>query len=176
VRVTARIPLGAIIILAGAMALGGCSNKGLHRIQSSGPGPDEFLILPNKPLTAPKDYDVLPAPTPGGSNLVDQDPMADAVVALGGKASALDAQGVPASDGALVAQASRYGVPANTRTSLAEADAKFRKRQGRLTSVRLFSVDRYEQAYRRQALDPFSETWRFRNAGIATPTSPPKNE
>ena len=171
-----RRPLGAIIIMIGAVALGGCADKGLHRIQSQGTGPDEFLILPNKPLTAPKDYAVLPAPTPGGRNLVDQNPISDAVVALGGNASALELKGVPASDGALVTQASRYGVPVDTRVTLAEEDAKFRKRQGRLSSIRLFKVDRYEQAYRRQALEPFSETRRFRNAGASTPTSRPQSE
>jgi len=170
-----RMPLGAII-LTGAVALSGCADKGLRQVQSSGQGPDEFLIMPNKPLTAPKDYDVLPAPTPGGSNLVDQHPTSDAIVALGGSASAIDDSGVPASDGSLVAQASRFGVPANTRTALAEEDADFRKRQGRLSSFKLFKVDRYEQAYRRQSLDPFSETGRFRRAGLGTPTAPPRNE
>lgn len=170
-----RIPLGAIILI-GTVAVSGCADKGLRRLESAGPGPDEFLVLPTKPLTAPKDYDVLPAPTPGGSNLVDQNPKADAVVALGGRASALEVQGVPASDGALVAQASRYGVPANTRVALAEEDAAFRKRQGRLSSIRLFKVDRYEQAYRRQKIEPFSETRRFRNAGASTPTSPPQGD
>jgi len=170
-----RIPLGAII-LTGAIALSGCSSKGLRQLQPSGPGPDEFLILPNKPLTAPKDYDVLPAPTPGGANLVDQNPTSDAIVALGGRASDLDATGVPASDGTLVAQASRYGVPANTRATLAAEDAKFRKNQGRLTRFRIFPVDRYEQAYRRNALDAHSINNEFRRAGFATPSAPPRNE
>lgn len=170
-----RMPLG-VIILAGTVALGGCSSKGLRQLQPSGPGPDEFLILPSKPLTAPSDYGVLPPPTPGGANLVDQNPTADAVAALGGRPSTLNETGVPASDGTLVAQASRYGVPVNTRAVLAEADAKFRKRQGRLTRIRLFPVDRYEQAYRRHSLDPFTETRRFRRSGIGTPTAPPRNE
>lgn len=170
-----RIPLVAII-LTGALALGGCGDKGLRQLDSPGTGPDEFMILPNKPLTAPKDYDVLPAPTPGGSNLVDQYPNSDAVVALGGRATALENNGVPASDGTLVAQASRFGVPANTRTVLAEEDAKFRKRQGRWSRIKLFKVDRYEQAYRREKLDPYSETGRFRRAGADTPSVPPRGE
>lgn len=167
-----RKTLGAII-LTGTVALSGCGNTGLRQIQSTGTGPDEFLILPNKPLTAPTDYEVLPAPTPGGTNLVDQNPVSDAVVALGGRASSLEAKGVPVSDGNLVAQASRYGVPSNTRVALAEEDAKFRKRQGRLSGIRLFPVDRYAQAYRRQTLEPYSESERFRQAGFPTPSSPP---
>ena len=170
-----RMPLGAII-LAGAVALSGCADKGLRQVNSVGQGPDEFLIMPNKPLTAPKDYAVLPAPTPGGSNLVDQNPNADAMIALGGNAAAIESTGVPASDGTLVAQASRFGVPQNTRIALAGEDAKFRKRQGRLSSFKLFKVDRYEQAYRRQSLDPFGEAGRFRRAGLNTPSAPPRNE
>lgn len=170
-----RIPLGAIILI-GLVAVAGCSNTGLRDLQPTGPGPDEFMILPNKPLTAPKDYQVLPAPTPGGANLVDQNPKADAVVALGGQASALTPNGVPASDGALVNQASRYGVPANTRVALAETDAKFRKKQSVMTRIRLFPVDRYEQAYRREALNPFEQTNRFRRSGFGTPSSPPATE
>jgi DUF3035 family protein len=167
-----RITLGAIILL-GAVALGGCAKKELRQIESTGAGPDEFMILPNKPLTAPKDYDVLPAPTPGGANLVDQNPRSDAVVALGGRASALESKGVPASDGTLVAQASRYGVPSNTRVALAAEDAEFRKRKRRFSGWKLFPGDRYAEAYNREILDAQGETQRFRRAGFPTPSSPP---
>jgi hypothetical protein len=165
-----------IIILAVAVVLSGCANDGLRDLGSESIGPEEFMVLPVKPLTAPSDYTVLPPPTPGGSNLIDPTPKAEGVTALGGSAAALQAQVVPASDGALVAQASRYGVPSNVRQSLAEEDAEFRKRQARLSNFRLFPVDRYEQAYRRQAIDPFAETSRFRNSGFATPTAPPAGE
>ena len=79
-----RKPLGAIVLI-GLVVVAGCSKRGLRDLQPTGPGPDEFMILPNKPLTAPKDYEVLLAPTPGGANLVDPQPKADAVVALGGE-------------------------------------------------------------------------------------------
>ena len=74
----------------------------------------------------------------------------------------------------LVAQASRFGVPGDIRAALAERDAAFRKRQSRGTRIRLFPVDRYRQAYRREALDPFEEAERFRRSGFQTPTSPPE--
>ena len=148
--------------------------QGLRDLRAPGPGPDEFMILPVKPLTAPKDYAFLPAPTPGGANLTDPNPLAEAVAALGGRPAALDPAGVPASDAALVTAASRHGVAADTRASLAAEDAKFRKRQGRMTRVRLFPVDRYSQAYRKQALDPFEQTDRFRSGNAGTPTSPPQ--
>lgn len=162
----------ALILIAG-LAVAGCSKKGLMDLRTNSNGPDEFLVLPTKPLEQPKSYSELPEPTPGGSNRTDQNPNADAVAALGGRPGALVPQGVPASEGTLVAQASRYGVPAGIRGELSEEDAKFRERQSRFTRIRLFPVDRYRQAYKRYSLDPFRETERYRRAGLQTPTSPP---
>ena len=165
-------PLGIIMLIA-AVGIAGCSKTGLRNLRAPGPGPDEFMILPVKPLTAPQDYSTLPTPNPSGGNLVDLNPIADAAVAMGGRAEATVPGGVPAADGALIAAATRNGVDPDVRQTLAEADAKFRKRQSRMTRLRLVPVDRYEQAYRRQALEPFPETERYRDAGAGTPTSPP---
>jgi len=172
-----RGALGAIIILGTALTLSACADKGLRDLSSNSVGPDEFMVLPAKPLTQPQDYDVLPAPTPGGANLTDQNPLADAVASVGGNPRALERTGrVPTSDGALVSYVSRNGVPANIRQILAEQDAEFRKRQGRLTRIRLFRVDRYDQAYRREALNPFSVARQNAVRGIATPTHPPETD
>ena len=168
-----RIALG-IIVLALAMGVSGCSKKGLMDLRTNSQGPDEFLILPVKPLTIPADRTSLPTPTPGQANLTDQNPNADAIAALGGNPARLGDQGIPATDGALVTQASRHGVPADIRTTLAEADQKFRDRQRRGTRIRLFPVDRYAQAYRRSKIDPFDEVERYRRSGFQTPTSPPE--
>jgi len=167
-------PLG-IIMLISAVGVAGCSGKGLRYLPAPAAGPDEFLILPVKPLTAPQDYSVLPAPSPGSSNLVDQNPIGDAAVAMGGRAEATVPGGIAAADSALVTASSRYGVEPDVRETLAKADVKFRKRQSRMTRVRLLPVDRYEQAYRRQTLEPFPENERYRRAGAGTPTAPPKN-
>ncbi len=155
------------------MGLSACSDKGLRQLRNPGDGPDEFRVLPVKPLSPPESYTALPTPTPGGTNLVDPNPNADAVVALGGSERALNSTAIPSSDGALVTATRRYGVPGDIRQTLAQEDADFRRRQGRLSGVRLFPVDRYSQAYRREALDPFDETERFRNYGIGTVSSPP---
>ena len=171
-----RIPLATIVVTA-AIAVSGCSNKGLKDIRPQGPGPDEFGILPVKPLTNPNDYSFLPAPTPGGANLTDPTPKADAVVALGGSAAALDpGKGIPSQDQALVVASSRYGVPANTRQVVAQEDEEFRKRQGRFTRIRLFPVDRYEQVYRKESLDPYKQAEALRRQGFATPAAPPFGE
>jgi hypothetical protein len=163
------------IIIVAALALAGCSGGGLRELSKASAGPDEFLILPNKPLTAPTDYNNLPTPTPGGTNLVDQHPIADAVAALGGRPELYATNGVSPSDAGLLAQTSRYGVPPNTRVTLAEEDARFRKRKAILSKFRLFKVDRYEQSYKSQTIDPFTQAGRLQNAGIRIPTAPPRN-
>lgn len=170
-----RLPLGAII-LGLAAVVGGCSgNKGLIQLHSTGRGPEEFSVMPVKPLTEPANYTSLPAPTPGGINLVDTDPRAEAITALGGRASAQSAQGVSSSDVALVNQASRYGVPANTRVALSETDAEFRKRRSKafFSRLKLGRFDHYNEAYKGEAVDPYFESQRFRTGGALTPSSPP---
>ncbi len=172
-----RIPLGAII-LGSVVVVGGCSNKGLIQLQSSGRGPEEFSVMPVKPLTEPSNFTTLPTPTPGGTNLVDTNPRAEAIAALGGRASAQSAQGVSSGDVALVNQASRYGVPSNTRVELAETDEEFRKRKSKafLSRLKLGRFDHYNEAYKDQAVEPYSESQRFRRGGALTPSSPPASK
>lgn len=159
------------VILALAACAGG--DHGLRDLRSSGGGPDEFRVMPMGPLTLPDDLNTLPTPTPGGSNITDPTPAADAVAVLGGNPNALIPNGIPAGDRALVAAARRGGVDPAIRQTLAEEDAAFRNRQARLG---LFGGrDRYFQAYSRQALDAYTELQRFRNAGVATPSAPPLN-
>jgi DUF3035 family protein len=170
-----RLPLGAIIL--GLVAVvGGCAgDKGLVQLYNNGRGPEEFSVMPVKPLTEPANYTSLPTPTPGGTNLVDTDPRAEAITALGGRASAQSAQGVASSDVALVNQASRYGVPSNTRVELAESDAEFRKRKSKafFSRLKLGRFDHYNEAYKNQAVEPYNESKRFRSGGALTPSSPP---
>ncbi len=171
-----RLPR-SILAVTLAFGVAGCSDIGLRHLEAPGDGPDEFSVMPVKPLTQPKDYSFLPAPTPGGGNLTDPNPKADAVVALGGSEAALNANtAIPSSDAALVTASSRYGVPANTRQVVDTEDAEFRKKQGRWTRLRLFKVDRYEQVYQRQALDAEAQNQAARRVGLETPSAPPGNE
>jgi hypothetical protein len=165
-----------MFLMLAVLAVAGCSNAGLRDLRSNSAGPDEFLIQPVKPLQAPDNYNALPPPIPGGANLVDPQPNADAVAALGGRPSALVPQGVPASDGALVQYASRNGVPEDIRPVLAAEDQQYRERRGRLTQFRLFRTDRYNQVYSRYRLDPFAEQRRYRQAGAQTPSAPPERD
>lgn len=159
------------VILTLAACAGG--NRGLRDLRSNNGGPDEFRVMPVQPLTLPDDLRSLPAPTPGGTNITDPTPNADAVAVLGGNPNALVAAGIPASDGPLVTAARRNGVDPAIRETLASEDAAFRNRQARFG---IFGGrDRYFSAYSRQALDAYSELQRFRNAGVATPSAPPQN-
>ncbi len=162
--------------LVAALTLAACSSNRtpeLMHVRSTTAGPDEFGILPTKPLVMPESLEALPEPAPGGSNLTDPTPEADAVAALGGNPDRLKGKGVPAGDGALVARAARYGSGADIRAQLAAEDLEYRrKHDGRLLE-RLFNVNVYFKAYRPMALDQAVELERWRKLGLRTPAAPP---
>lgn len=163
------------LAIAALVALTACTggDRGLRVLSSPGDGPDEFAVMPVAPLEIPEDLSALPAPTPGGANLTDPTPVADAVVALGGNPNATRAGGIPTSDRALVSQASRNGVDPSIRATLAAEDEAFRNRRARFG---LFSRrDRYFSAYANQSLNAYQELIRFRNLGVAVPSAPPAN-
>lgn len=164
----------AILAVTMAAALGACGSREpvLMNLASSTQGPDEFAIVPNKPLEAPESFTNLPPPTPGRGNRVDPTPEADAILALGGRPGA--AATTPAADAGIVASVSRYGVDPNIRTVLAREDLEFRRRKDGRLLERLFSVNVYFRAYSRQSLDKYAELERFRRLGVRTPAAPPK--
>lgn len=160
--------------LAGLAACGGDAQ--LMNLQSSQNSPDEFSVLPTKPLSMPADLAVLPAPTPGGANITDPTPFADAVGAMGGNPAALADNGIAAQDQALVAYASRAGNDPQVRQNLAEADARWRGRNGPRPLERLANTNVYNRAYKAVALDPYAEQLRWQRAGARTPSAPPTPE
>lgn len=162
-----------IICLIAALGLSACGESSLRDLNDPAAGPEEFSILPTKELQEPANYAALPVPTPGQANLVDPTPKADAVAALGGNPARVSDTGIPSSDSALIASASRYGVPANIRATTSAEDAEFRKRRGRFTNIRLFKTDRYADVYKRQILDSNRTLDVFRRAGRKTPAAPP---
>ncbi|MEL7165922.1 MAG: DUF3035 domain-containing protein [Pseudomonadota bacterium] len=164
-----------ILCIIAITALGACSGEpDLRNLRSLGNGPDEFALVPSKPLEAPESYIALPQPTPGGVNRTDQRPLEEAYASLGGRATSPSAP-IPGADAALVNHATRFGVEPGIRTTLASADQKFRDRQRRLSNIRLFKEDIYAQIYRRQALNPARVAAQYRAAGIPTPSAPPAN-
>lgn len=168
-----------VLALAGAalLALPACGRNDrvptMMHLRSATNGPDEFAILPPKALTMPKDVSVLPDPTPGGDNLTDQHPQADAIIALGGKLST--ATGVPAADAGLVSYADRKGVTAGIRASLAADDRAFRRAHPGKPLERLFNLNTYFAAYIDSWLDAYQELARWRAAGVQTPSAPPQS-
>ena len=166
----------AILTVLAAISLAACSSgtRPLHDMRSASGGPDEFTVMPVAALEIPAEL-TLPTPTPGATNRVDPTPKADSVAALGGNPARMSAGGVPLSDSALVAAASRNGVQSDVRAVLAAEDAAFRKGKRRLGLFSILSRDRYFKAYSRFALDAYAELQRFRNLGVATPTAPPAN-
>ena len=166
----------AILVILAAATLAACSSgtRPLHDMRSASGGPDEFTVLPVGALEIPENRS-LPTPTPGATNLTDPTPKANAIVALGGRPSAVAAGGVPVADSALVAAASRRGVQSDVRAVLATEDAAFRRGKHRLGFLSFLQRDRYFKAYARSALDAYAELQRFRNLGVATPTAPPVN-
>ena len=159
------------------LALSACSrNKEprLLNITSGTEGPDEFAILPNKPLEQPENFSELPPPRPGARNRVDQTPNEDAVAALGGRPSVLFAGGIPSNDLGLVQAAGRYGVNRSIRQQLAAEDLEFRRRKDGRILERLFNVNVYFRAYEPLSLDKYAELERFRRIGVRTPAAPPE--
>ena len=163
-----------ILMIVTTLALAGCERgePRLLNLKKSQSGPDEFAILPNKPLQEPTSFAELPIPTLGQSNLADPTPFRDAVATLGGSPHRMNADG-RARDSAVLAHAGRYGTDANIRSTLAASDLEFRKaNRGRLLE-RAANVNVYFKAYAQQALDQHAELARLRSAGVRTPAAPP---
>ncbi|MCK0126518.1 DUF3035 domain-containing protein [Gelidibacter sp. F2691] len=162
------LTLSAVIFGLTACAGGDPSLMNLRATQD---GPDEFAILPTKPLQEPKNYADLPAPTPGKANLSDPTPKADAVAALGGNLGSGKLRG---GEGAVVSAASRYGVSSNIRQTLAASDLEWRKDNRGRVLERLFNVNVYYRAYEAMHLDQHRELERLRRLGLWTPAAPPE--
>lgn len=167
---------GFALAFSAALTLAGCGsdNPKLLNLEANTDGPDEFAILPTKPLEMPESLAALPEPTPGGTNITDPTPKADAYMALGGRDPG-PAGNPSASDGALVNYAARHGLSSDIRTTLASEDLEFRRaNDGRLLE-RLFSVNVYFKAYRPMSLDRYAELERWRARGLMTPSAPPED-
>ncbi|MCA0997607.1 MULTISPECIES: DUF3035 domain-containing protein [Roseobacteraceae] len=166
-----------LVLMLGVTGLVACttSDRTLHQMRNNRGTPEEFAIVPNKPLQMPQSFAELPAPTPGSANRTEQTPRQDAVAALGGNPAQLAVGEVPGRDAALVNRASRFGRDGNIRAQLAVEDAQFRKDRS-IFNWRLFKDDEYNRAYRTQMLDPYAVLNAYRGAGARTPSAPPGGE
>lgn len=164
----ARLAL-TLTIVGAAVSACGRGDPILMNIAANRDGPDEFAVLPTEPLEIPDDVATLPEPTPGGRNRVDPDPEAQAIAALGGNPGR--AQGASA---ALMAHATRFGIEAGIRQTLAAEDLAFRERNDGLFFERVFNINIYPREYQALALDQDAELERLRAAGVRTPGAPPE--
>lgn len=170
-------------ILAGAvlacLTLSACAHRDkvpqLMHFKNKSRTPNEFTVLPTKPLTLPPDMKALPDPTPGGANITDPTPEADAVAALGGNPDALKVGKPSAGNAGLMNYAARFGSEAGIRDKLAAEDLDWRrKHDGRLLE-RMFSVNVYTKAYKKMSLDEYAEWLFWQKRGVKTVGAPPQN-
>ena len=167
---------GLCAICTAALVLAACSrgDPNLININRSQTTPDEFAVLPTKPIEVPERLD-LPPPTPGAGNRVDPTPHGDAVAAMGGNPARLQGTGQPRGEPALIRATGRYGVQADIRQELAEEDYRFRDRRRGRVMERLFNVTTYWRAYERDELDQHQALEAGRRAGVRTPAAPPED-
>ncbi len=158
------ISMKKIIALALFASLAACSAKRELSPAAVLQGPDEFSTVTHEELVMPSNLSALPVPTLGGMNRADINPKADAFAALGG---VLPQNGI---DQALVSHSQRYGVDANIREALREADTSKLKRN-RIFPLSWFKRS-YEKVYQTFALNPHDEAERFEAMGIETPKAP----
>ncbi len=163
-----RAIFGAALMLV-PLAVSGCGEGGLAGgLRSAGVAgsPDEFLVLPTRPLEMPENLSALPPPTPGAVNRVDYRPKAEAVAGLTGRPGPTTTSGA-----ALVARAGPRDP--GVRTELAAEDIEWRQTHHGLFLERVLSKDRDEVVYRPMILDAPEEYDQLRDQGVRQPAVPP---
>ncbi len=159
----------AALMLA-PFALVGCGEGGLagglRRAGVAGK-PDEFMVLPTRPLEMPENLSTLPPPTPGVPNRVDYQPRTDAIVGLTGR------QPPPGNaDGSVLVARAGPRDPA-IRSQLAVEDAEWRRTHHGLFFERLLSKDRDRVTYQEMILNAPDAWEQMRARGVEVPAAPP---
>jgi hypothetical protein len=165
----ARHAIAGVTLLLAATSLAGCQGRGLAgglRAAGVGGTPDEFMVLPTKPLEMPSNLAALPVPTPGAINRVDHRPKEEAVAGLTGRPALATANGA-----VLVARAGP--IDPNVRSELADEDVEWRATHHGLFLERLFTRDRAVVVYKQMVLDAPAELERLRRMGVEVPPPPP---
>lgn len=164
------LPLTLFVVLAGCDNESVYSRDGNFRLKDA--GPDEFAVVPTKELELPENTQELPEPVLGAKNRVDATPRRDAIAALGGKPDRLDSQQIGGGEQPLITAASRYGVSANIRQTLAVEDAEYRRKNRARFTQRWYEDQSYLRRFRNESLEPYNELSRMRGMGVRTPTAP----
>jgi hypothetical protein len=162
--------LARAVLLLAPMLLLGCGDGGLAgglRRAGIATKPDEFMVLPTRPLEMPQNLAALPPPTPGVPNRVDYRPHAEAIAGLTGAPG-------PAgnADGAVLVATAGPATP-GIRQTLAVEDAEWRATHRGLLIPRLLSKDRDALTYQPMVLNAPETFVRMRAAGVQVPAAPP---
>lgn len=172
-----RTILKLAIVFAIGASLSACNrNSGngrpLLNLRQSAIAPDEFLVVPQKPLETPADLTSLPAPDPGAEARVTIDFEDNLLRALGGRP--LSGGAVPSSDSEFVSAArSNGGATPNIRAVMRAEDQAFREaRSGRIN--RLAKKRKAVTIYDPMLLDPILEAARLQAQGVKIPAVPPQ--
>lgn len=131
--------------------------------------PDEFLVVPQKPLETPANLSVLPKPEPGATSRTEIDFEGNLLEALGGRSTGA---AISAADAELVRAAQSGGVTPDIRAVLQSEDQAYRESR----ASRIEKLARKREAvriYDDYLLDPIAELVRLRALGVKTPPVPP---
>lgn len=161
----------AILLLPLVLAAGGCGEGGLAGVlRSSGATstPDEFLVMPTRPLEIPENLASLPTPTPGAPNRVEYQPEAIAIAGLTGQDSMRTA-----SASALLARAGAGSANPQIRTILAQEDIEYRNRHRGRVLERLFSRNKEALIYQDMTLNAPVVYEAMRERGVNLSAPPP---
>jgi hypothetical protein len=168
-RRSAATPSTAFAVVILALALGGCGEGGVAgSLRQAGVvgQPDEFMVLPTRPLEMPPSLSALPPPVPGATDRVAYRPREDAIVALTGRPPGE----APAAPGLVAAVG---GADPAIRSILVAEDAEFRRQNRPRLLERWFRRDRDRLVYSAVTLDADAEWRRLRAAGLRVPAAPP---
>lgn len=165
-----RRAIACVALMLAPFALAGCGEGGLAgglRRAGVTSKPDEFMVLPTRPLEMPENLSALPPPTPGLPNRVDYQPRTDAIVGLTGRPP-------PAgnADGTVLVARAGPRDPA-IRSELVVEDAEWRRTHHGLFFERLLSKDRDRVVYQEMILNAPEEWARMRASGVEVPAAPP---
>ncbi|MCL5779143.1 DUF3035 domain-containing protein [Limibaculum sp. FT325] len=180
-----RPPLGTAA-LAAVLALAGCSQMGdpIEAIGARRPAPDEFKVLPRKPLMVEPALasGALPAPEPGKPSPLEPDPAADAVAALMGTEATPRPMGtasLSAGESALLGAADAAaaspdirGQLESDRSAASQADANKPYEPPTLLELVGLGGNEEEELDPAVALDAIGESQRLQREGIAAPSDP----
>ncbi|MDG2404644.1 MAG: DUF3035 domain-containing protein [Paracoccaceae bacterium] len=162
----------ATLCIVPVLLLAGCGDANLRKMRSDDKGPEEFTVVPFKPLEQPSNYAILPEPANVAPNRTDPTPREDAIIALGGTVDSRKTTQIPSSDRELMRRTDRFGTTPSIRDILALEDAQFRRKNNKMRQFQLQSRDPYSQLYKAETLDAFAELQKFLAAGISTPAAP----